>query len=94
MAREVLSGLSLGYRELMGLRIENRTGPPTSPADGDIYFDTTAGGYRLYQAGSWYELSTATPGTSTPVATMTESEYAALTSPDPNILYVIMPDPV
>jgi hypothetical protein len=58
MARQSLTPIDAGFLQLLGLRIENRTSAPPNPQPGYVYFDTTAGTYRLFQGGVWFELAT------------------------------------
>lgn len=80
MARNALSGINLGFHQLLGLRVENRADPPSNPQDGFVYYDTTEGAMRLYQGGVWVNL--------TPDVTAVE-HGADATVPRPNATVVI-----
>jgi hypothetical protein len=42
-----------GYATTERLRLSNVAGDPSSPANGDIAYNSTAGKFRCYQAGAW-----------------------------------------
>jgi len=41
-----------------GIGLQGLSGAPASPANGDIYYDTTLTSFRFYQAGAWTSLPT------------------------------------
>lgn len=54
-----LSSIDLAKNELQNARIQNLGSAPGSPAEGQVYFDTTLNKFGCYQGGSWVYLSTA-----------------------------------
>lgn len=51
------SGINLNKSELQNARIQNLASAPSSPVNGQIYYDTTLNSFGCYQNGSWIYLS-------------------------------------
>jgi hypothetical protein len=59
MAKLFLTPLDLGKLELLNARIQNLSSAPSSPVEGQIYFDTTLHQFGCYQNGTWTYLAAA-----------------------------------
>lgn len=53
-----LSPIDLGKRELQNATIQNLASAPSSPFNGQVYYDTTLHQFGCYQNGTWTYLST------------------------------------
>ena len=60
MAIEYYSSIDLNKNELQNAAIQNSGTAPSSPADGQIYFDSTAGDKALhyYNGSAWIRVAT------------------------------------
>lgn len=57
MAIQVVSPLNLLKNELQNARIQNLASAPSSPAAGQVYFDTTDDVLKFYDGSSWIDAS-------------------------------------
>jgi len=61
-----------------GIGLQGLSGAPASPANGDIYYDTTLTSFRFYQAGAWVSLPVISGATiTTPTAGSTFGNVTA-----------------
>jgi hypothetical protein len=59
MAKKVLNSLNLSKNELQNARVQNLASAPSTPVEGQIYFDTTLKQLGIYSNGVWeYKLTT------------------------------------
>jgi hypothetical protein len=80
MAVKFLTGINLGKNELQNARVQNlgTSSAPSSPAIGQIYFDTDADTLKIYTAeggGQWENVGTP------PIATTSVSGTVIVGSP-------------
>lgn len=57
MAKLFLTSIDLGKLELLQARIQNLSAAPSSPVEGQIYYDTTLHQFGCYSNGSWLYLT-------------------------------------
>lgn len=59
MAQKFLTTLDLVQNEIKNLKIDSRTSAPTSPVEGQIYFNTASFTLFVYKNGAWKDISSA-----------------------------------
>ncbi len=72
MARSILTNTDFNQNELQNARIQNLASAPSSPVDGQIYFDTTLDTLRYWNGASWVD----TDGSDIPDGTITSAKIA------------------
>jgi hypothetical protein len=61
MAKKILSSINLAKNEIQNARVQNLASAPSSPVEGQIYFDTVLKQFGTYSNGIWeYKLTTDT----------------------------------
>ncbi len=72
MARSILTNTDFNQNELQNARIQNLASAPSSPVDGQIYFDTTLDTLRYWNGAAWVD----TDGSDIPDGTITSAKIA------------------
>lgn len=57
MAQEFLNSIDLMKTELRNARVQNLSGAPASPRDGQIYFNTVSGIMHFWSDDAWYPMT-------------------------------------
>ena len=63
MAKKFLTNIDLSGNQLLNAVIQPLTTPPTSPAVGQVYFDTVLGYLRTWTGSEWINTSQGIQGT-------------------------------
>jgi hypothetical protein len=58
MAKQFLTSLNLRKNELQNAVIQNLAAAPSNPKEGQVYYDTTAHKFKLYENNAWVEFTT------------------------------------
>lgn len=60
MSMKVVTSLNMGGNEILNLVIQNLASDPSSPSEGQIYFNTTTGKFRGYSGGAFSDIGSST----------------------------------
>jgi hypothetical protein len=60
MSKLVLNSLDLNKNEIQNARVQNLASAPSSPVEGQMYYDTTLHQFGVYQNGTWTYLAAGT----------------------------------
>jgi hypothetical protein len=76
MAKKMLNNLNMVQNEIQNARIQNLSSAPSSPVEGQVYFDTTLHQEGVYSNGAWVYRIAATLDTDTALAANSDTKIA------------------
>lgn len=56
MAKKLLSNLDVNHNQLINMSVEVASSAPTSPSQGQVYFNSTSGHTFVYDGLAWVKL--------------------------------------